>query len=564
MNTLSRLLGLLLLLSFLSCETITEEPKPDHIDPPFQEAEFEFVYKLIQQNFKKFYEESWKLAPLSRMGSAEHFTYSSAFPAELGDPLWTLAFADILQDVSVLESFGEASGKFDFEVHSAQILSAFTSLNLVDLFGDIPYYDDSRGTRVIISPLPQESANIYQRVIAELDVAIAGLKSTNAPATYQDYFYGGDAEKWIALANTLKLKAYLATRLIDPSARISMQEIIDEENIIDVLEEDFVFTYGEDRGKHPLYSLTYEGSPPPYLSNYFLWLASISTGVIDPRSNFYFYRQVGSPSDIPEAAFACGYDNGAPTANGYPPHYAQVDPDLPYCLASERGFWGRDHLNGSAPTPSQDYQTVVGMYPAGGRFDAQVYNKLSEIYPLGDNAGAGLQPIWLSSFTQFSLAEYYLNSGAESDARQYLENGITQSIDKVLGFLPNLPPLPPNTPCDFPPCDDPETAFQQAKEAYIQHILTTWDDATSLEEKQDLLAKQYLIALWGNPMEAYNMYRRTAKPLNMQPAIQTGPGNFPRSLLYPPIHFTRNENVSQKADYTPVFWDVNDGSIFNR
>ena len=112
MNTLSRLLGLLLLLSILSCESNPPEPGPDHIDPPLEEAEFEFVYKFVQQHFIEFYEESWELTPLSRMGSTEYFSYSSAFPAELGDPFWSLGFGDNLQDINILESFGEASGRF--------------------------------------------------------------------------------------------------------------------------------------------------------------------------------------------------------------------------------------------------------------------------------------------------------------------------------------------------------------------------------------------------------------------------------------------------------------------
>ena len=56
-----------------------------------------------------------------------------------------------------------------------------------------------------------------------------------------------------------------------------------------------------------------------------------------------------------------------------------------------------------------------------------------------------------------------------------------------------------------------------------------------------------------------NLYKRTGKPNNMQPALEAVYGDFPRSFFLPAIHVTRNGNASQKAFTDRVFWD--DGSV---
>jgi hypothetical protein len=71
--------------------------------------------------------------------------------------------------------------------------------------------------------------------------------------------------------------------------------------------------------------------------------------------------------------------------------------------------------------------------------------------------------------------------------------------------------------------------------------------------------KEYYIALWGNGIEAYNMYRRTGKPNNMAPALESTPGPFMSSFFYPADYVNRNKNATQKTITDRVFWD--NGSV---
>lgn len=69
----------------------------------------------------------------------------------------------------------------------------------------------------------------------------------------------------------------------------------------------------------------------------------------------------------------------------------------------------------------------------------------------------------------------------------------------------------------------------------------------------------------GNGIEAYNTYRRTGKPDNIQPAVELNdPGIFVRSHWYPGASANNNQNITQKDNVeTPVFWDNNPANHIN-
>ncbi len=57
--------------------------------------------------------------------------------------------------------------------------------------------------------------------------------------------------------------------------------------------------------------------------------------------------------------------------------------------------------------------------------------------------------------------------------------------------------------------------------------------------------KELHIATFGNGLEAYNAYRRTGFPSNMQPSLNPNPGDFYRSAYYPDNSVNNNPSASQ-------------------
>jgi hypothetical protein len=94
--------------------------------------------------------------------------------------------------------------------------------------------------------------------------------------------------------------------------------------------------------------------------------------------------------------------------------------------------------------------------------------------------------------------------------------------------------------------------------SYINSALAAYDAQTSNDSRMNYVAREYWIALFGNGIESYNLYRRTGLPSGMQPTVNPSPGGFVRSNFYPAAFATRNNNVVQKTGVTTkVFWDLN-------
>jgi len=80
---------------------------------------------------------------------------------------------------------------------------------LVDFWGDVPYSEAFLGA-ANVQPVTDD-ATIYPQLLTLLDEGIEDMRETSglrAPAT-DDYFYAGNAARWIRFANTLKLRLYL-------------------------------------------------------------------------------------------------------------------------------------------------------------------------------------------------------------------------------------------------------------------------------------------------------------------------------------------------------------------
>ena len=105
-------------------------------------------------------------------------------------------------------------------------------------------------------------------------------------------------------------------------------------------------------------------------------------------------------------------------------------------------------------------------------------------------------------------------------------------------------------------------AMSQADiDAYIANFAADWS-AASLDGKLELWAEEFMISQAGAGIDAYNLYRRTGYPKNLQPTIELNPGQFPLSMFYPSSHAGRNSNVNQKTDLAQrVFWNSNGPAV---
>lgn len=551
-----KLITLIVLIgSFGSCKKLDNLlDNPNSVDPSL--ANIDLLLNNVQLSFTGFYgAASGYGAQLTRQQQMYGPLYTNAYQPVAFDGMWTTAYTSILKNSYSLIPTALEQKKY-VQAGIAQVLSAYTLGTLVDDFGDVPGTEAVLG-KENLNPSADAGADVYKQVIAMLDSAISNFSKSGAGAgPTNDLFFNGSKSKWIATAKSFKLKFYMQERLVDPSVKSKIEELISENDLINSENQDFVFRYSTNlstpNSRHPRYNANYNNasagsnSTGDYLANYFMWTVAVEKGGtgsvnnIDPRRRYYFYRQRTNYAEVNSSTCPCA-DQPKPA------HYPE---EIPFCLVGS-GYWGRDHGDNSGSPPDGPYVTTWGVYPAGGEFDA---NQATTVDYNRGGKGAGIDPIWLSSFTYFLQAEAAVALGIETngDAALLLEQGVRASIGKVLNFPATVGVTVPD---NFKPT-------QVTIDNYVSIVLAKFEAAATDAEKIDVIMKEYYIAAWGNGIEPYNNYRRTGSPNNMQPVKSNpNPGFFLRSLTYPSVYVNRNTNAApQKTPGTTankVFWDNN-------
>lgn len=89
----------------------------------------------------------------------------------------------------------------------SKVVEAHAIGTAASLFGDVPFSEIS--DLEISDPKFDDQVSVFNAVIALLDEAINDLNGANARVLSSDIYFDGDADKWIAAANTLKARYYL-------------------------------------------------------------------------------------------------------------------------------------------------------------------------------------------------------------------------------------------------------------------------------------------------------------------------------------------------------------------
>ena len=203
----------------------------------------------------------------------------------------------------------------------------YLTTTFVDYTGKIPY---SEATKPNEFPNPglDDGNMLYRTVLDDIEQAIVDINASTFGVN-SDLFYDSDKSKWIAFANSLKLRLLIQSRLA--SSDIGVANLNSEINIllgmdlIDSSSEDFVYNFSaveEPESRHPYFVRGYVSGFSQYIGNYFMWMLKDSKSVEDPRIRYYLYRQ----SDIDPFSG--------------PPYLACFgDPAVDYCYVGDH-YWG--------------------------------------------------------------------------------------------------------------------------------------------------------------------------------------------------------------------------------
>jgi hypothetical protein len=538
-------LMVVLVFVFASCDLDSDLQDPNSIS--VDGADVNLIMNSIQADFASFYNSA--AAPASRLTRIESMTAGDRYPTAIRstttDGLWGWAYQRVLVNIETMLPLAEQAN-LTTHIAVGKILKAYVYLTLVDVYGDVPRTEAVQGAAGNFNPAPDSGSDIYTYAIGLLTEARTELAKTGdaaGPALARDPFYAGNRTRWAALANTLELKALLN---ISSSNKASVESRIDALLALDIIDteaENFTYKYAAVTvpvSRHPWYDQYYDalvGNAGGYIGNYFMWELYQGNGVQDPRWRYYLYRQVGSNAQafkIDPKNVGCG---------AKPEHYASTDI---FCQF-EPGFYGRDHGDDSGTNPDSPFITAAGVYPAGGKIDNRPTTDRTYHAPTirGDGAnGAGILPIFMSFYTDFMKAEWALRKNNDvAGAKTLLATAIGNSVTQVRNFATSKG-------------QTLTAGLEPSVSAYQSAVATKYDAATT---PMNVVGREFYMACFGNGIEAYNLYRRTGAPINMQPTRVPNPGNFYHSYVYPAVYVNLNSSADQKdLDATNiVFWEPN-------
>ncbi|MBN8652078.1 MAG: SusD/RagB family nutrient-binding outer membrane lipoprotein [Cytophagales bacterium] len=527
-------------------------------------ADVDLIMNGVQLDFADFFDAVHSTVnPLVRMEAMTGgFRYQTANSPQGADGIWSLAYEDVLINAETMIGLAEEKG-LTTHIAVGKILQAYVLLTLVDVFGDIPLSEALKASEGNFNPNADSGESVYDFAIGLLTDARTELAKTGTDAggaLIRDVYYAGNRTRWNALANSLELKAQLNLSML-PARKAGADTRITAllaADLIDTEAENFTYKYSNTTvpvSRHPMYRQYYDpirGQAGGYIANYFLYELFAgkvdpldpSVTVEDPRWRYYFYRQVGSIAQalaVDPKSLGCA--PGAP-----PQHY--TDQNVKMFCVFDPGFYGRDHGDGFGIPPDGPVLTAAGVYPAGGKIDNTSLANATFVGSTiqGDGAdGAGIQPIFMSWFTDFLKAEILARSGNTAGAKTAMNDGINNSITQIRNFATSKGQV-------LSAGREPSTS------AYLAAVNFEFDNAAN---KLDIIGNEFYISCWGNGIEAYNNYRRTSAPRNMQPTLQTNPGPWYRSYVYPSTYVNLNDNASQK-DFNAtnkVFWDTNPDNL---
>lgn len=444
---------------------------------------------------------------------------------------WNALYTQVLNDTEIIIREGTRLQRWDY-VAIAKLQKAYIYSLMVDLWGDIPYADASKGLSVS-DPVFETGTAIYDKLFTLIDEGLADANkgAFNIQPVTADVIYRGDRAAWIRMGNSLKMKLFNQIRLVQPDkARAGIAALLTANApLITTNAQDFAFRFGSTEtpaNRHPWHRTEYQAGKNYYMSQNFI---ERLFGTDDPRMRFFFYRQT--------ANYTVGF---TPTGNGY---------------------FGRYTGDATASPNDNALKATAGVYPAGGLYDACPINNLTatnvfitntgatstpKVVTNTDGSGAGVFPFITNAMVKFVLAEAALTLGTAGDPKQLFLDGITASLNSV------------NT-ISTTSGNSASPLAAATITAFVANRATQYDAADAAGKLSAVMTQKY-IALYGNGMESYNDYRRTGLPVLPAPIAPLN--TFPLRLAYSITELATNATVSDKAaqlqtaqQTTPVFWD---------
>ena len=221
------------------------------------------------------------------------------------DLCWGSFYGQAAPNIKFVEDFTMSEGNEDPVGNAvAKIWRVMGYHRITDYYGPVPY--TSFGNASLEVPYDTQES-LYRDFFTTLDQAVGVLKSNPGGVAFgsNDQIFGGDADKWLVFANTLRLRLAMRISDIDPglaqteAAKALADGVMEGPN-------DSAFLSTTDQSKNPITTITNWGEYRMSAT-----MESYLKGYDDPRTPHLFSPAAnGDRDDDPDSSPYEGMQNG--------------------------------------------------------------------------------------------------------------------------------------------------------------------------------------------------------------------------------------------------------------
>lgn len=436
--------------------------------------------------------------------------------------VWNVIYTEVIRNC---EEIIKKADESDNSIYAgiAKILKAYTYSQFVDVFGDIPFSEsnDYQGGAGFSAPAFDKGKDIYPQIISLIDEGIADLNNSSAenpnkPGT-DDLIYGGKISAWVNAANTIKLKLYNQIRLIEDVSG-SVNALVSGGKLIGSTGASFMLPFGAGTSPNercPNFADYYASQRSTNISPWFYEIMkgynmmdvngmakdfNVFSGIEDPRIPYYFFNQL-APDE--------------PNVEGAPLEYR--DGGFVTITFGSTGV-NRDKAHDKSTT-------VMGIYPAGGRYDDG-----NGIDGKGVSAGSGTgaAPFRMITyadrlFIEAELIQAGIIPGGAAAAKDKLEAALNAAIEQVDYVVAKAGTINQSVP---------KLDGSTEADDFIAAVLDLFENSTPEKQMEIIITQKWIAMFGGNSVEAYNDKRRTNYPVIFD---ANNPEMAPDKFFIPPV-----------------------------
>jgi hypothetical protein len=158
--------------------------------------------------------------------------------------------------------------------------------NLVNTYGDIPYFDALKAGEGNFAPKYDDDKAIYTDLIARINAVIPTINEGAAGYGTGDLVYGGDMTKWKHLANSVKLRLALNLADTDAAAAKAAAESAIASGVISSDDESYTLHFAGGTFNNPIYDDLESSGRNDFVPSQLM--VNLMNAKSDPRRHEYF------------------------------------------------------------------------------------------------------------------------------------------------------------------------------------------------------------------------------------------------------------------------------------